>query len=704
MPRQPFLNSSVFYLGCVLLALAVLVPDIAHAQILDNIGTTYQNASRGWEAKLSEIAKSLFIKLALVEVLWAGIWWVLQRDDPNQMMVEMLKKIMSLMFFWAILLNFNTWIPAVIGGFAKAGQVASDTEALTPGLVLDKGLSIAAKVAAASEKAGLFEGGMGTTIISGLVALGILLAFTVIAGQMLVTLVESYIVVSGGVLFLGFAGSRWTTTFAEKYLSYSVSVGVKLFVTYLIIGLGDQVTDGWAAKLVGKPGLPEYLEILGGAMVYMFLGWQIPSLASSMLTGAVSMTLGSAAATVGTMVAGAAGAAGLAQAGASGVGNSVAGAMKAGNAAIDQARAGGSKGFMRTAGGAMGALGSAGMDAASDTIKGLGGGSTGGNLANRMAGKSASLAEAAAAGAPAASVPGSGPAAPAVPSNSAPSAPGSQPAAPAVASTPAPSAAGSQPAAPAIPASSGGSGSTLAPSSPAPASTSSAMAGTAASQAAPQSSVIDTSGNVSQALADRDSGAAFSPPAPVESPAATPDAAATPAAPAATPDAAATPAAPAATPGAAATPAAPAAAPGAAATPAAPAAAPGAAATPAAPAATPGAAATPAAPAATPGAAATPAAPAATPGAAATPAAPAATLGAAATPAAPAATPGAAATPVAPAAANTAIPSAAPPVQPDAREARPNALQQLSEHASALGAMPNDSAAGAGVQINLKHD
>jgi len=31
-------------------------------------------------------------------------------------------------------------------------------------------------------------------------------------------------------------------------------------------------------------------------------------------------------------------------------------------------------------------------------------------------------------------------------------------------------------------------------------------------------------------------------------------------------------------------------------------------------------------------------------------------------------------------------------------------MQKLADHVEALGKMPNDSAAGAGIQINLKHD
>jgi len=591
MRHRPVLNSASYWLGCAILFLGVLVPELANAQILDSVGNAYKTASGEWKPGLTAIAKSLFLKLALIEVVWSAIWWLIERDDPNQIFVAMLKKMMGLMFFWAILLNFDTWIPAVIEGFVSAGQEAGKTGALTPSSVLDRGLEISAKLASSANKAGFFskEGGIGTTILSGLSALGILLCFAVIAGQMLVTLVESYIVVSGGVLFLGFAGSRWTSTFAEKYISYGVSVGVKLFMTYLIIGAGQSLSDTWSATLTANMKAADYLEVFAGSMVYMFLAWQIPSLASSMLTGAVSMTLGSAAATVGTMAAGAAGAAGLAQAGLAGAGNGVAGALQAGSAAIDQSRAGGASGFLKVAAGATGALASAGAGAASDAIRGLGGGSTGGNLANRMADTTASLTERAAAGAPAASVPGAESAVPAAPV------------------APAPSAPGQQPAAPAAPAPSGNAGGTAAPSSVPGAAASAGAAGAAATPAAPQRGVIDTSGNVSQALADRDSGAVTNPPAPAAAPEAAPvDTTAA---------------------------------------------------------------------ASAPSEATTPAAPAPAPASA----------------------------PAAPAAASTAPAS---PTRPplEAGEARPNALQQLSEHASALGAMPNDSAAGAGVQINLKHD
>ena len=92
------------------------------------------------------------------------------------------------------------------------------------------------------------------SIIGGLAALGVVFGFGIIAAQLLLTNVESYIVVGGGVLLLGFAGSRWTTDIASRYLSYAVAIGIKLFSLYLIIGIGNSLAGQWGvlARVSGR--------------------------------------------------------------------------------------------------------------------------------------------------------------------------------------------------------------------------------------------------------------------------------------------------------------------------------------------------------------------------------------------------------------------------------------------------------------------
>jgi TrbL/VirB6 plasmid conjugal transfer protein len=150
-------------------------------------------------------------------------------------------------------------------------------------------------------------------------ALIVVIAFAVIAAQLLVALVESFIVIGAGILFLGFAGSRWTKFFTERYLSYVASVGVKLFVLYLIMGVGMGIAVRWMPILERGDFSPiPFFYVMGGSLVFVFLIWHIPSVAGSMMAGTVSLSfvdavhpaiLGSRAAGVGLVTAGAIGAA-----------------------------------------------------------------------------------------------------------------------------------------------------------------------------------------------------------------------------------------------------------------------------------------------------------------------------------------------------------------------------------------------------------
>jgi type IV secretion system protein TrbL len=136
-------------------------------------------------------------------------------------------------------------------------------------------------------------------------ALGVVLAFAIIAGQLLITLVESYIVIGAGVFMLGFTGSRWTLVFGEKYIGYAVSIGIKLFMLELIVGLGFDLGQQWGSLFANGIAPPEtYIEVVGAALVFGFLAWQIPSLAASLMNGAPRMTLGSFVSTAGAVAVG----------------------------------------------------------------------------------------------------------------------------------------------------------------------------------------------------------------------------------------------------------------------------------------------------------------------------------------------------------------------------------------------------------------
>ena len=289
--------------------------------ILNDIVRDYEAISTAWFSALGPIAQKIFWLLVAIQLTWSAIWWVLDREDGLAVVSSLLRQIVAIGFFYALLLNGGTWIPAVIKGFSDAGATAAGLTDLSPTGVFDQGLALANKILNATADLGLLDG-FFASLVTGITALVVVIAFAIIAAQLLVALVESFIVIGAGVLFLGFAGSRWTKFFTERYLSYVASIGVKLFVLYLIMSVGMGIAARWMPILErgGFSPIP-FFYVMGGSLVFVFLTWHIPSVAGSMMTGAVSLSLadaiypaiwGSRAAGTGLIAAGAMGGAAVA--------------------------------------------------------------------------------------------------------------------------------------------------------------------------------------------------------------------------------------------------------------------------------------------------------------------------------------------------------------------------------------------------------
>ena len=250
-------------------------------QILNDIGAAYSSATASWIQVLLPLAQRLFLALATIELIWSGIWWAIASRRDEMVLVPLLRKVLTIMFLFSVLLFAPVWIPAVIGSFVRAGQLASGFESLDPSTVVQQGIDIALGMYSRISGVVAFLTAPAWLFVAPIV---VVFSFSVIAGILLVTLIESYIVIGGGVLLLGFAGSRWTATFAEGYLLYAVRVGVKLLVLYLLIGIGMSLPETWlsAPDLFTFAPRREF-EVMGGALIFAMIIWRVPQFAASML-------------------------------------------------------------------------------------------------------------------------------------------------------------------------------------------------------------------------------------------------------------------------------------------------------------------------------------------------------------------------------------------------------------------------------------
>lgn len=301
----------------IFLLLCGIMPWANAAGMMDTLVSQVQGASGGWMATALAYATNLFFGLAALEFAWSAIQLTLKKSELSEIMVGTLFKVMSLSFFAMVLIKAPEWIPAIINSFKVAGAGVGGTSVLSPSAVFDQGLEVAASLMQFSNDAAPSTGGMIintltnsgqglgkfmlSSIIVGVASVFIILGYGLIAVQLLITLVESYLIIGGGALMLGFSGSRWTHNLSEKYFGYAISVGVKLFTIYLIIGFGDSFTqalkDTIAAAYAAHPEGPsfgDYLGVGGASLFYGVTGYMAPGLAGAMLNGTVAMSLQSA--------------------------------------------------------------------------------------------------------------------------------------------------------------------------------------------------------------------------------------------------------------------------------------------------------------------------------------------------------------------------------------------------------------------------
>lgn len=286
-----WLIASIAVVGLSLVVVAVgAAQRTPSGPVLDNIADTYHTASRTWLTRLLPVAQRTFSVLATLELMISGMIWTLRRDAFDEVAGRFLLKFIVMSFMLTLITSFNYWVPTIVTGFAAAGEQAANVRGLSPSGILDIGWSVSATMLHSISLSNAFWNPV-TSVFVALLAFGIWIAFVAVAAQLLRVLVESYLVLTGGVIFLGFAGFRVTAAYAENYLNYAVAVGIKIFLLYLIVGVGMSIVPTWASLLqadnwnIGAGDSSLLAEVFGGSLLFASLALGVPGTIAARITG-----------------------------------------------------------------------------------------------------------------------------------------------------------------------------------------------------------------------------------------------------------------------------------------------------------------------------------------------------------------------------------------------------------------------------------
>ena len=274
------------------------------SQIMDQ----FRNQRILWTTNVWVYANTLFGVLAVIEFAWSAAVMLLEKSDLQSWTSALIRKLMWIGAFYALLLNGRIWIPAIIDSFTQIGQNAAGLGALSPSDVFIQGLRIAGALLDGASTSAFFTN-PGTSLALAFAALLIVVSYTLITINFIVTFVESYLVVSVGFIFLGFGGSRWTAPYTERYIGLAVSIGIKVVLLYCLISAGFDLSQGWldeaqAISASARPVMTAF-DVMGGSLIFMMCCWQIPKLFAAVIGGSPALTGGDLIAT-GAAVGGAA--------------------------------------------------------------------------------------------------------------------------------------------------------------------------------------------------------------------------------------------------------------------------------------------------------------------------------------------------------------------------------------------------------------
>lgn len=283
------------FVAVVLVIFTALAQAALAQEVAEDLTDEFRLAAGVWTDRLRPLAQRTFALLAGIEFAVSAVVWGFRREGFNEAVGQFFLKCAVLSFLFMCLIFFDEWIPAIVNSFVLAGQTAAGTPALNPTQVLELGLELYGKM-----MENVFGWGMLTSpaetfaaVFGGFV---VLLSFGVIAAQLVILLVESYIAVTAGVFFLGFAAFRGTAGFADRYLIWAVGVGIRLFLVYLVIGIGVGVAEGWA-EYIGTIGTIDYFaafRVVMGALVFALVAIIIPNRTARYLLSGTSFGLSDA--------------------------------------------------------------------------------------------------------------------------------------------------------------------------------------------------------------------------------------------------------------------------------------------------------------------------------------------------------------------------------------------------------------------------
>ena len=287
MTKKPHMESNfkrryfaVIFIALVLFSFNSLAADLSN-NILNNVTDKFKEQAASWGGIITGYATWLFWTLGTISLVWTGGVLILKKADIGEFFAEFFRFIMFFGFYLWLLRNAAGIGTAIINSLIQIGASASQTGASNPSAIMDIGFQIFYKVMQQTSIWSPVDSMIGA-ILAGI----ILICIALIAANMTIMLCSAWILLYGGIFFLGFGGSRWTSEIAIHYYKTLIGIGACLMAMVLMIGIAQSIVTSYYSNMSTGIQVVEIATIMIVAIILLLLIHRVPNLIAGVLTGA----------------------------------------------------------------------------------------------------------------------------------------------------------------------------------------------------------------------------------------------------------------------------------------------------------------------------------------------------------------------------------------------------------------------------------
>ncbi|MCY4425859.1 MAG: P-type conjugative transfer protein TrbL [Halieaceae bacterium] len=262
---------------CLLFALCCFSA-LANAQTKDEFdlkNNVAANVQRRFEAATVKVAEPLrnyaenfFWILAALDFVWFCILMALRQPDFPEFIGGVVRRVLTIGFFWTLLLFSESWLNAIVNSFKQLALLSvSEAATLSPADVFDSGLKLLGQVLAA-------EAGLLDASALALVALVMFLLLAGVAALVLLAVIELHFVLALGVIVMALAATQWTWVWAANVYKYAITAGMKLFILHLLITAGLGIMESMLSAV--ELTFMDAAALAGVSLILLILARSLP--------------------------------------------------------------------------------------------------------------------------------------------------------------------------------------------------------------------------------------------------------------------------------------------------------------------------------------------------------------------------------------------------------------------------------------------